>query len=106
MKKTRKHISIILFLILSLTLSILSTGCSSCSPDEEIHTCAQCKKNTTDCKQYKTDNGTELYYCKECREKCFYCGEEASKHYTNSTDVEVFVCKKHYSEIIEGEVSD
>ena len=94
--KRKKYIAILIILIFAL--AILCTGC-----DEESHTCAQCKKTTTDCKQYKTDNGTELYYCKSCRETCAFCGAEASKHYTNSVDMEVFVCKDCYSKMKDEE---
>ncbi len=98
MKQHKKHMRIFLVLVLALTLCI-PTGCDS----DETHTCAQCNKTTTEWKKYTTDKGTELYYCKECRETCFYCGEKASEHYTDpANDKEIFVCKKCYTDIVEG----
>lgn len=99
MKKIEKLKSIICILILSVSSLFLLSSCSSCDDGSpETHVCAKCNKTTTDFKSYKNNAGTELYYCKECRETCAVCGGEATKHYTNALDQIVFVCKDCYKE--------
>ena len=102
MKKIVKIKSIICILILSVSSLFLLSSCSSCNNNDstppETHVCAKCNKTTTDFKSYKNNAGTELYYCKECRETCAVCGGEATKHYTNALDQIVFVCKDCYKE--------
>ncbi len=99
MKKIEKLKSIICILILSVSSLFLLSGCNNDdTTPPETHICAKCNKSTTDFKSYKNNAGTELYYCKECRETCAICGAEATKHYTNGLDQIVFVCKDCYKE--------
>ena len=94
MKKTRKLIAFLIALI------ILSSVClTACGKETESHQCALCKETSETAKKYKTDNGTELYYCEKCSKTCAICGAEATKHYTNALDQIVFVCKDCYKNI-------
>lgn len=97
MKKRRKRIARLLVLV--LTTLIFATACDSCEPTEETHQCALCKVTSENTKKYKTDNGTELYYCEKCSSTCAICGEKAEKNYTNALDQIVFVCKDCYKNI-------
>lgn len=95
MKKRRKSIAILLVLV--LTTLIFATACDRSEP--ETHQCALCKVTSENTKKYKTDNGTELYYCEKCSSTCAICGEKAEKDYTNALDQIVFVCKDCYKNI-------
>ena len=94
MKFLRK---VLLGVVCGLTLLMIS-ACGG-----GYHSSNSCEwDSSTPTKKFVTANGAARYYCQDCATNCFYCGEKATKNYTNLLDVHVFVCKEHYAEVSEN----
>lgn len=74
----------------------LLTSCSGGYTSDQ--SCEHCGMGPT--KNFPTVNGTDCYICEWCSTHCAFCNESASEEYTNGFDVQMFVCKECYADII------
>ena len=62
--------------------------------------CVWCGNTPTKVIESKTMETDPHYYCKECSNTCFNCGDKANKHYTNFLGLEMFLCGNCYGQYI------
>lgn len=83
--------------LLVITTLLGVTGCGAEQGFTSDEACVW--DGATPTKGFKTSKGEVCYVCEDCSSRCMLCGNDATDHYTNGLEIEVFVCEKCYEEI-------
>ena len=79
-------------MVLSVLSVILLSGCVGSSNEE----CVYCGRSPS--KVYNA-NGNKTYVCENCSSECFFCGDKATKKFTNISGAMTFACKDCYDSL-------